>query len=212
MKNKLLSLLFFSMLMSVTVFAADDAQTENLSSDAVETRIVTIEVNSAETSSEAVSDAVDSDEASDGSETIEILETRYIDESGLSLWYNTENLKPAEYGGQLCFIPVAEEEALKSPVVLLVVSNEPGETPSPLNEVTASYPAENVSEIEEITLESGIVIQSVEVTDGDRFNQFSIVAYEDVSANVTAMMPSADAALYQAEFDRLIESITFETE
>lgn len=217
MKNKILAMLLISSLMSVTVIAAD------VTADAVdaETRIVTLnsetmeeitdntEVASTDDASITENTEIPENEISEEN-IIEVTETKYIDESGFSLWYNAESLAIGDYGGQFCFVPSDVEDPLKSPAVFIIVPNEIGEAPSPLGEVTAMYPPENVSEIKEITSEEGITIQSVEASDAGQNFAFYIVSYEDMSLNITSMIFDEEHASYAKEFDRIVDTISFE--
>lgn len=205
MKNKLISCFIISLLLSVSVSAADVSTSDDTGNNEPELRVAevlipneTVELEGAE---EIVKDIAD---------IIEITEAKYTNESGFSLWYNYDTLKPAEYGGQLCFIPVEEDDALKSSSVIIVVPNEPGETPSPLEEVTAMYPEESISQMEVISSDSGILIESVEVIDEGKVNSFYIVSYEDLSLNITSIISEENAELYKDDFQRLVESISFE--
>ena len=191
------------MLLSVSASAAEvSALDAELDSSEVEMRTVEISIPD---------ESVDSENTvTDIADVIEITEAKYVDESDFSLWYNFESLKPSEYGGQLCFIPVDEEDSLKSSSVIIIVPNEPGETPSPLEEVTAMYPEESISEFVIISNDSGIMIESVEIIDEGKINIFYIVSFEDVSINITSVISEEEADLYKDDFQRLVESISFE--
>lgn len=191
MKKMLVTLFLISSIGSVSVIASDSAS----EIPEAETRIVSLDAEATEEITETKYSA----------------ENSFTDENGFSLWYNAESVKPSEYGGQLCFIPEADEDALKSQAVLIVVPNKAGETPSPLNEVTAAYPAENVSEIEEITTESGITIQTVQAEDNGQLFEFYIVSFEEYSLNITSMILDEEYETYQKDFDRIIETISFES-
>lgn len=212
MKNKIFAILLISSLLSVTAMAADTT------ADAVETetRIVTLNAETLEMITENADSTSANTEDSTNTEAdiseeniIEVTETKYTDESGFSLWYNAESLKIAEYGGQFCFVPADVDDSLKSQAVFIVVPNEIGENPSPLGEVTAMYPPENVSEIEEITTEEGITIQSVEAFDAGQNFAFYIVSYEDMSLNITSMIFDEEHMAYAKEFDRIVNTISF---
>ena len=203
MKNKLFSFLLFSILASVCVSAAD--------SPAIDIMLGSVETRTTEIELPDVVNPENPEEMLDILDVELITEAKYTNDSGFSLWYNIDTLKPSEYGGQLCFIPLDEEEALKASSVLIIVPNEPGETPSPLEEVTAMYPEEAVSEVEIISLESGIEIQSVTANEEDKTNTFYIVSCDDLSLNITSMVANEELELYEADFQRLVESISFET-
>lgn len=210
MRKKLLALFLISSIMSVTVMAEDT----NTDAGETETRIVTVNSETLESISDTTETADTNDtldtETDLTEETImQITETKYVDDYGFSLWYNAESLKISEYGGQLCFMPTEEENSLESPAVLIITPNEPGETPSPIHEVTAMYPAESVSTIEETAYESGITIQSAEVNDEGQHFAFYIVSYEDMSLNITSMILDEEAETYSKEFHRLVETIIF---
>lgn len=152
---------------------------------------------------------------------VEFDETLHACEQGYSIWYSGELLKEAVFGGNECFIPVAEEDALESPVKFIVVVEDDENTVIGLNETLAAYESTGetyerleISEIVTETLESGLIVDSAQVIwndNADYFYQIRDEAAENV-LYITASMPADEQEKYAVWFDRMVETVAFTAE
>lgn len=152
---------------------------------------------------------------------MEFEETLHDCEQGYSLWYSAELLKEAVFGGNECFIPVDEEDALESPVKFIVVVEDDENTVIGLEGTLRAYESSGetyerleISEIETETLESGLIVDSAQVIwddNADYFYQVRDEAAENV-LYITASIPADKQETYTVWFDRMVETIEFTAE
>lgn len=117
-----------------------------------------------------------------------IVETRFVSQSGYSLWYPADMFTCEEADGQARFVPVDGVEAMADVGMIVVpVDVAVEDADSLLGEATANYGAEAaVGEAVEWTNESGASVRSVEVAQEQRVDRFYLVTGGDSVFCVTA--------------------------
>lgn len=147
---------------------------------------------------------------------VEYEETLYKSGFGYEIWYPTEMVKPSEFGGNDCFIPVSAADAAESETKFIVVVEDDENAEISIESALASFEASGeeygileVGELQTKELGSGMTLESARVRLDKNIFYFYLLKDENGEnlIYITSSFLFNKEDVYGAYFNKMAESI-----
>lgn len=141
-------------------------------------------------------------------------ETKHTGGSGYTIWYPSEYLAPAQRYGHDVFVPVGAENAEENDVYFMIVPVDiaPEEADSLLAEAVGGYGEEAViGEKAWKELGNGVSVGTVQAEEDGVIWRFYLVTDGNSVLCITACFPREAAEGFGVRFDRMADTIEFES-